>query len=42
LEDNIKTDIKETGGKDVDGICVSQYRDQQQAVMKMIMNLRDP
>jgi hypothetical protein len=39
-EDNIKTDIKETGCKFVDWIQLAQDRVQWRAVVKMAMNFR--
>jgi len=37
-EDNIKTDIKEIGGKNVDWILLFQSRDKRRAVVKMVVN----
>jgi hypothetical protein len=41
-EGNIKTDLKETGWEDVDWIHLVQDRDQWQAFVNTIMNLRVP
>jgi hypothetical protein len=41
-EDNIKVDVKETGWESVDYIHVAQDRDNQFALLNMVINLRVP
>jgi len=41
-EDNIRMDLREIGWKDVDLIRLTQDKDQWQAVVKTVMNLRIP
>jgi hypothetical protein len=42
LEDNIKMDLREIGCGGTDGMNVSQDRDQWQALLNKVMNLRIP
>ena len=41
-ENNIRTDLKETGWKGVDWIDLVQYRDKWWAVVNTVMNMRVP
>jgi hypothetical protein len=41
-EDNIKTDLKDVGCKDVDWIHLAEDRDKWCALVKTVMNLRVP
>jgi hypothetical protein len=40
--DNIRMDLVEVGWGDVDGIGLAQYRDRWRALVKSVLNLRDP